>query len=308
MSDYDPDDFATPMAASLGDLGTLLILIFFVFIISHSSAKNQFPVISLLSIFILFALEPILIFFAFGNPKTRQILIQGWTPIIIASLISSFSGFIFTHSNDKYPKLSIFQPLFNGFAGNCTALLASRISTSLHRMGPIGTMNDKFRTCITPSYVLSSKGMINRSLRNTEELTVVMEENSNARTTVTLLAIVVPSHLLYVLITACVQNDDEFRPTIVFLSLYLTSALLQVSPTQPKLIDDPFRRLQIAILLYVTYSFSHLLWRLAYDPDIYVIPIMTAMADITGTVILFLIYYMLEQIGDPNGIKPNSSL
>ena len=157
--DYDPDDFATPMAASLGDLGTLLILIFYVTLSSNFSNRSDFPILSLMSIAILILLEPILVYFSYQDTKTRQILIHGWSPIIIANIITNFSGSIFKHSGTKYPKLATFQPLFNGFAGNCTALLASRISTSLYRLGPIGTVNDKFRTLITPSYIVWSKGM-----------------------------------------------------------------------------------------------------------------------------------------------------
>ena len=53
-------------------------------------------------------------------------------------------------------------------------------------------------------------------------------DNVNARTTVILLIIVVPSHLFYVLLTACIQNANEFKLTFAFLSLYLTFALVQV--------------------------------------------------------------------------------
>ena len=129
--------------------------------LAHARNADEFPIESIVMSAVLLSIQPILFYISYLNPKTRKVLIQGWTPIIIASIISSLSGVIFTHSNRRYQKLATFQPLFNGFAGNCIALVASKISTSLHRMGTAGTTNDKFTTLVSPYYAFCSEGIAN---------------------------------------------------------------------------------------------------------------------------------------------------
>lgn len=127
--------------------------------ISFQSTKD-FPILALIAIILFLIFEPILLFMSYKNKKTRKILIHGWTPIIISVIISSFSGFVFYNSNEKFKKLATFQPVFNGFAGNCLALLASRISTALHRLGPIGTDNQNIKPCVSPQYAFCSEGLL----------------------------------------------------------------------------------------------------------------------------------------------------
>lgn len=53
-------------------------------------------------------------------------------------LISSAAGAILDESNVMYSCVAIFQPVVNGVGGNLVAILASRLSTSIHRTSTKG--------------------------------------------------------------------------------------------------------------------------------------------------------------------------
>lgn len=54
-------------------------------------------------------------------------------------LISSAAGAILDESNVMYSCVAIFQPVVNGVGGNLVAILASRLSTSIHRTSTKGS-------------------------------------------------------------------------------------------------------------------------------------------------------------------------
>lgn len=51
----------------------------------------------------------------------------------------SVAGFILGIGVKVYSVIAIYQPVVNGVGGNLVAIFASRLSTSLHRTGKIGT-------------------------------------------------------------------------------------------------------------------------------------------------------------------------
>lgn len=80
----DPDNIATPLAASIGDLVTLFFLaIFSQFLFSH----YPFPLSSIAIIVILLAL-PLLIKQANRNTHVQSLLRRGWIPILASVVIS----------------------------------------------------------------------------------------------------------------------------------------------------------------------------------------------------------------------------
>ncbi len=94
------------------------------------------PII-IISIYI--ALIPLFIYFCYTNEFVKETLHQGWVPIITAMLISSAAGAILDESNVLYSCVAIFQPVVNGVGGNLVAILASRLSTSIHRSSVKGS-------------------------------------------------------------------------------------------------------------------------------------------------------------------------
>lgn len=131
----NPDNIATPIAASLGDVVTLAIL---------SSIGTLFykvrDKIYIHCIFIAFfiILIPFLAKYCKGNNFVSETLYKGWSPVIIAMLISSLAGIILEIAIKFYSGIAIFQPVVNGVGGNIVGIFASRLGTSLHKTGNKG--------------------------------------------------------------------------------------------------------------------------------------------------------------------------
>ena len=124
----NPDNVATPIAASLGDLITLSLL---ASVASFLFSENiRWLSTLIVVIYVLFI--PVCIYFAKQNPVTQLVLYTGWTPVLVAMSISSLGGLILDSAVNKFNGIAVFQPVFNGVGGNLVAVQASRISTYLH--------------------------------------------------------------------------------------------------------------------------------------------------------------------------------
>ncbi|OAD56482.1 Solute carrier family 41 member 2 [Eufriesea mexicana] len=107
----DPDNIATPIAASLDYASWIAPLLITFHII----------------------VTPVWYYIAAKNHFTKEILNYGWTPVICAMLISSMGGLILDYTVSNYKGIAVFQLVINGVGGNLAAVQASRISTSLHK-------------------------------------------------------------------------------------------------------------------------------------------------------------------------------
>ncbi|XP_076423445.1 solute carrier family 41 member 3 isoform X2 [Peromyscus maniculatus bairdii] len=95
----NPDNIATPIAASLGDLITLSILaLISSFFYRHRETWYLTPLVCVGFM----ALTPLWIFIAKQNPPIMKILKYGWFPIILAMVISSFGGLILSRTISKH--------------------------------------------------------------------------------------------------------------------------------------------------------------------------------------------------------------
>lgn len=126
----NPDNIATPIAASLGDLTTLALLSWIASLLYRSIGTS----IVLPSIIILVGavLVPVCGYTAWKNTFTRQALDEGWVPVVSAMVISSAGGLILDYTVSQYKGIAVFQLVINGIGGNMVAVHASRLSTSLH--------------------------------------------------------------------------------------------------------------------------------------------------------------------------------
>ncbi|XP_053074783.1 solute carrier family 41 member 3 isoform X4 [Acinonyx jubatus] len=135
----NPDNIATPIAASLGDLITLSILAF----VSSFFYKHKDNRYLMLLVCISFtALIPLWVLIVKQNPPIMRILKFGWFPIILAMVISSFGGLILnkTISKQQFQGMAIFTPIICGVGGNLVAIQTSRISTYLHMWSTPGVL------------------------------------------------------------------------------------------------------------------------------------------------------------------------
>ncbi|TNM89265.1 hypothetical protein fugu_005520 [Takifugu bimaculatus] len=147
----NPDNVATPIAASLGDLITLSLLAGISTGLYKELEYNDYASPLVCAVFV--ALCPLWVLIARKIPSTRELLYSGWEPVIIAMAISSVGGLILdkTVTNPNFVGMAVFTPVINGVGGNLVAVQASRISTYLHINGvPMGDPNPTSRKCPTP--------------------------------------------------------------------------------------------------------------------------------------------------------------
>ncbi|XP_008291733.1 solute carrier family 41 member 3, partial [Stegastes partitus] len=138
----NPDNVATPIAASLGDLITLSVLagvssLFFCY-------RDMWYLPAVVCGFFLL-LIPAWVAIASHSPPIREVLKSGWQPVILAMAISSIGGLILdkTVSNPHFEGMAVFTPVINGVGGNLVAIQASRMSTYLHYWSVPGALPSK---------------------------------------------------------------------------------------------------------------------------------------------------------------------
>ncbi|KAF8769876.1 solute carrier family 41 member 1-like isoform X1 [Argiope bruennichi] len=255
----NPDNVATPIAASLGDVTTLGLL--------ASISSGLYGIVMtdnwvapFLVIFFLL-LIPVWVVIAKRNKFTKQVLYTGWLPVISAVFISSAGGCVLDLAIAKFKGIAVFQPVINGVGGNLVAVQASRISTFLHQRSEMGTLpNSDPKVCVNPFTAFFGKGAHARSAR-------------------VLLAMALPGHMIFTYLI-WLLNTGGTTFTYAFLVVYLTAALIQVF-----------------LLLYFAYCMIQWMWRRKIDPDNSAIPYLTALGDLLGTSLLALAFLFLSNIG-----------
>uniref|UniRef100_A0A8V5HIK8 Solute carrier family 41 member n=1 Tax=Melopsittacus undulatus TaxID=13146 RepID=A0A8V5HIK8_MELUD len=243
----NPDNVATPLAASLGDLITLWVLSAF------SSLFFEYmtwlpPLVC--AVFII--MTPFWVCAAKRSPSVAKVLKSGWLPVIVAMIISSIGGLILdkTVTNPNFEGMAVFTPVMNGVGGSLVAIQASRISTFLHLWSKPGVLPYKMR----------------QNWPN--PCTIFFSSEVNSRSARVLFFLALPGHLVF-LYTIRLLHGGHVSLSFPFVMFYLMAALLQVG-----------------ILLYVTEVLVRLMWRKEVDPDNFSIPYLTALADFLGTALL----------------------
>uniref|UniRef100_T1IJK9 SLC41A/MgtE integral membrane domain-containing protein n=1 Tax=Strigamia maritima TaxID=126957 RepID=T1IJK9_STRMM len=257
----NPDNVATPIAASLGDITTIGLLAGIgsgLHTVIHHIVWLG-PIVS----FLFLALVPIWIFLASRHAYTAQALKTTFIPVLGAMFISTGAGFILNTAVKTYSDIAVFQPIINGVGGNLVAIQASRIATSLHQVCIMGTLPSSHPSiCINPFSVYFGKDSHSRSIR-------------------VLMLMVVPGHVIFIYTTSYVSTGRDVL-SLAFVAVYLFSAMLQVS-----------------ILLYVATIITYLVWKLKYDPDNFTIPSLTALGDLLGIGLLFITFIFLQFLESP---------
>lgn len=134
----NPDNVATPIAASLGDITSLVLLSWIATVLYDSIGIQDWLAPLIISGYIL--VIPLWIWIAKKHQHTRDVLYNGWTPVIAAMLISSIGGLILDFMVSRFEGIAVFQPVINGVGGNLVAVQASRISTALHKQAELGIL------------------------------------------------------------------------------------------------------------------------------------------------------------------------
>ncbi|CAL4077647.1 unnamed protein product [Meganyctiphanes norvegica] len=256
----NPDNVATPIAASLGDLTTLGLLAWISSVLFGAKDTDQW--LSPLIIVVFICSLPLWVWLSSRNKYTKEVLYSGWTPVISAMMISSLGGVILDFTVAQFKGIAVFQPVINGVGGNLVAVQASRISTALHSVAPLGKL-PKYDDliCLSPFSAFFSSG-------------------GHPRTARVLLFLVIPGQLCFVYAIDYLKAGHTSL-TPVFIIVYLFVALIQVG-----------------VLLYSAHVMVHWMWKVSIDPDNSAIPYLTAIGDLLGTGLLAIAFHFLYLIGD----------
>ena len=127
----DPDNVATPIAASLGDVTTLGLLAWISDLLYGELGAGRHT--ALVIVLGYCALLPALLYLAYRNPHTAAVLCSGWAPVLAAMLISSGGGMILDRAVTTFRGIAVFSPVMNGAGGNLVAIQASRMTTYLNK-------------------------------------------------------------------------------------------------------------------------------------------------------------------------------
>ncbi|XP_006169834.1 solute carrier family 41 member 3 isoform X2 [Tupaia chinensis] len=249
----NPDNVATPIAASLGDLVTLSILaLVSSFFYRYKDSRYLTPLVCIGFM----ALTPLWVVIAKQSAPILKILKFGWLPIILAMVISSFGGLILSRSLSKplYKGMAVLTPVICGVGGNLVAIQTSRISTFLHMWSTPGVLPVCMKTFWPHPCSMFCSSEIN---------------SMSARV---LLFLVVPGHLVF-LCTIYLVEGQPVTSSRTFVALYLLAGLAQV-----------------AVLLYLAEVTVRLTWHQALDPDNHCIPYLTGLGDLLGTGLLALCF------------------
>ncbi|KAK5975931.1 hypothetical protein GCK32_002409, partial [Trichostrongylus colubriformis] len=195
---------------TLCDLTTLAVLSMFgsIFLDAHLTESWLNTAI----IIVLMLISPVWIRLALRDEGAKEVLHNGWSPIIFSMLMSSGGGFILENAVRQYPNVAIFQPVINGVGGNLAAVQASRLSTFFHQTGSLGQL--PFEWSIQRFY--SAKRAF-------------FSKDSDSRSARVLLFLVVPGHIAFNWLIRVFHFGSVVPPHgALFTSLYLIAALTQL--------------------------------------------------------------------------------
>lgn len=255
----NPDNIATPIAASLGDLTTLALL---AGVSSLLFNTMDLVWLSPLVVCVFLAFIPLWVYLSRRNPYTKDVLCTGWVPVICAMGISSVGGCILDAAVTRFSGLAVFQPVINGVGGNLVAIQSCKLSTFLAQRSKMGSHpSSDNQSCINPCSAFCGK-------------------TSHSRTARLLMLMVLPGHVIFVY-TIRLLSAGHTVITPIFLACYLTASLFQV-----------------ALLLYFARCMVYWMWGRRIDPDNAAIPYLTALGDLLGIALLALSFWFLDSLGD----------
>jgi len=269
----NPDNIATPIAASLGDITTLGLLAWISNDLYYDFLSDGYKAHIIIGGY--FLLLPIFIYIAYNNEFVNEVLRVGWSPVLMAMLIASGGGFVLEMAVEQFKGVTLFAPVMNGSGGDLVGIQASRMTTYLNRMtnSLLGTFpQDDSLICSTPCHALCGDLRCCKGCGGGGE----QPHGMPARV---LLSLLFPGHILFVFIIFAIKMSSV--PSVLFMLFYLIAAFIQV-----------------AILLCLCRVLVYLMWSRGTDPDNAAIPYLTAVGDLVGTSLLALAFFVLEEIGD----------
>ncbi|XP_043660509.1 solute carrier family 41 member 1 isoform X2 [Drosophila teissieri] len=254
----NPDNLATPLAASIGDVVSISLLSFIASLLYDHIKTHLWITFIVVTCYLV--LLPMWVMIVLRNEYTRPVLKSGWVPVLSALCISGLGGLVLDAAVEVFNGFVVFQPIINGIGGNLVSVQASKISTMLHQSSIIGIIPPHTQIFEWPWRALF-KGV------------------PYAKTARILIAMSIPGNVLFIF-AADYINYSTSTVTWVFVLSYLTASLIQVM-----------------LLLYIAHIIVHAMWKWKIDPDNSAIPYLTALGDLLGSSLLAVAWLFTMSVG-----------
>lgn len=251
----NPDNVATPLAASIGDIVSNTVLAVTAQYMFEQIKTSLWQPIALMCVY--YSLLPLWVFIVWRNKYTKKVLTNGWTPVISALFISGIGGIVLDQAVDHYRGYEVFQPIVNGIGGNLVCVQSSRLATNLHQTAIPGILPENIRLLEWPWKTL-------------------FFGTAAAKVARLLLLLAVFGQIIF-MIVADFMYQGMVTIQVPFGITYVLCALMQVM-----------------VLLYLAYILIHFMWKRKKDPDNAAIPYLTALGDLLGSVFLGLAFVILS--------------
>lgn len=258
----NPDNLATPLAASIGDVVSISLLSFIASLLFDHLDTHLW--ITFVVVTCYFILLPFWVFLVIRNKYTRPVLTTGWVPVLSALFISGLGGLVLDTAVGIFNGFVVFQPIINGIGGNLVSVQASKISTMLHQSSIFGIVPPHAKIFEAPWKALF-KGV------------------PYAKTARILILMSIPGQVLFIYVADYIHMSESTIGAPFVLS-YLFVSLIQ-----------------IMLLLYIAHVIIHAMWKWKIDPDNSAIPYLTALGDLLGSSLLALAFLFIQSIGHPYG-------
>ncbi|XP_061497609.1 solute carrier family 41 member 1 [Anopheles gambiae] len=265
----NPDNLATPLAASIGDVVSISLLAAMATLLFEHIDTHLWVTFVMVAVYVF--LLPFWMLLVYRNKYTRSVLSTGWVPVLSALFISGMGGLVLDKAVGIFNGFVVFQPIINGIGGNLVSVQASKISTMLHQSSIIGIIPPHAKIFELPWRAL-------------------FHGVPYARTARILIAMSIPGQVLFIFVADYIHMSRSTIGAPFVLSYLFVSTL------------------QIMLLLYIAHIIIHLMWKWKIDPDNSAIPYLTALGDLFGSSFLMLAFLFLRSIGHPYGEKSSETV
>ncbi|KAI0062016.1 hypothetical protein BV25DRAFT_1838557 [Artomyces pyxidatus] len=256
-SRVDADNIAPPIASCLGDLVTLTLL-GIVSTILILVINTPLPLIVIVFT-ILTAIACAAV--TRRNLHVKDLLAQGWSPLIGAMVITSGSGLVLDMFVSRYDGYALLAVAIGGLPGGAGSILVSRLSTALHAAAS-SSVN------IFPPPSTSVTSLVPKHSQ---------KEPSTGLVIVTLFLVTIPVELVYLLILRALGWLHAPFVLSIFALIFLCIA--------------------VSISLVVARYLTNFLWARGYDPDMYALPMHSALMDLSGQLLLVTCFELASALG-----------
>uniref|UniRef100_T1PEJ6 Divalent cation transporter n=1 Tax=Musca domestica TaxID=7370 RepID=T1PEJ6_MUSDO len=258
----NPDNLATPLAASIGDVVSISLLSFIASLLFDHIKTHLWITFVVVACYLI--LLPMWVTVVLKNKYTRPVLKSGWVPVLSALCISGLGGLVLDAAVDIFNGFVVFQPIINGIGGNLVSVQASKISTMLHQSSIIGIIPPHTKIFEWPWKALF-KGV---PYAKTARLLIMMS---------------IPGNIVFIFAADYIHMSQS-TVTFYFAFSYILASLIQVM-----------------LLMYIAHIIVHAMWKWKIDPDNSSIPYLTALGDLLGSSLLALAFLFLLSINKEYG-------